>query len=128
PVYAVNDGIVSGVIAGYFDNPPGGFSASGNTITINHGSYSSFYAHLKYEGIVVKEKQKVKRGQLIGYNGNTGMSSESHLHFCVYSNRLPEYITIPFRFQKGKLITKSGKMIRSSRPYREGEIALFPNR
>lgn len=43
------------------------------------------YDHFAPNGIVVEEGQKVKRGDLIGYSGNTGFSSGPHLHFCVYS-------------------------------------------
>lgn len=76
PVYATADGTVSS------ENPGSGY---GITVVINHGySYQSLYAHLSKK--VVRPGQKVKRGQLIGYVGSTGMASGSHLHYEVIKN------------------------------------------
>ena len=64
----------------------------GNRIVIKHknGEYTG-YEHLKFQGAEVKVGDKVKKGQLIGYAGNTGMckpTKESpyghHLHFEVF--------------------------------------------
>ncbi len=56
-----------------------------NFITIEHekGEFSQ-YAHLKFNGACVKEGDKVKAGEVIGYSGNTGYTSTPHLHFHVY--------------------------------------------
>ncbi len=52
----------------------------GNLIVVNHGNgYETYYAHLS--GINVSPGQVVNQGQRIGYTGNTGRSSGSHLHF-----------------------------------------------
>ena len=76
PVYATADGVVS--------REKGG-SGYGITVIINHGySYQSLYAHLSKK--VVKPGQKVKRGELIGYVGNTGLSFGPHLHYEVIKN------------------------------------------
>lgn len=78
-VYATADGIVS--------SDQGG-SGYGVTVVINHGfSYQSLYAHLSKK--VVKTGQRVKRGQLIGYVGNTGLSMGSHLHYEVIKGGVP---------------------------------------
>ncbi|MDA1176144.1 MAG: M23 family metallopeptidase [Bacteroidetes bacterium] len=42
-----------------------------------------FFAHFKQNSIVVKQGQKVKKGELIGLCGNSGNSSEAHLHFHI---------------------------------------------
>jgi len=72
PVYATGNGIIKRV-----DNRAAGF---GKHIRIDHGfGYVSIYAHLdKYN---VKRGQKVKRGQIIGFVGNTGRSVAPHLHY-----------------------------------------------
>jgi len=54
----------------------------GNKVTIEHGyGYTSLYAHLS--NWVVKPGQKVKRGDLIGHSGNTGVSTGPHLHYQI---------------------------------------------
>lgn len=79
PVYATADGVISRENAG---------SGYGVNIVINHGfSYKTIYAHLSKKN--VKPGQKVKRGQLIGYVGNTGLSSGPHLHYEVRKNDVP---------------------------------------
>ena len=61
--------------------------AGGNHIVIDHGGFYSFYAHLSYNSIKVKEGDKVKKGQSIAKCGDTGNSSAPHLHFeMVYLN------------------------------------------
>lgn len=53
---------------------------SGNIISIKHtGGYITKYLHLHKR--IVKKGQRVKKGQLIGLSGNTGISTGPHLHF-----------------------------------------------
>lgn len=57
----------------------------GNQVEIDHGyGYETFYAHLSK--FIVKKGEKVKRGQIIGYVGNTGKSTAPHLHYEVRKN------------------------------------------
>ena len=57
----------------------------GNYVEINHGyGYKTLYAHMSKS--IVKQGQKVKRGELIGYVGNTGTSVAPHLHYEVIKN------------------------------------------
>lgn len=76
-VYASGDGTVESVQSSK--------RGMGNYIIINHGfGYSSLYAHL--ESFNVKEGRKVRRGDVIGYVGNTGMSVAPHLHYEIKLN------------------------------------------
>jgi murein DD-endopeptidase MepM/ murein hydrolase activator NlpD len=77
PVFATGDGVVTRA-----DQSSAGY---GNHIRIDHGfGYVTLYAHLsKYN---VKVHQKVKRGDLIGFVGNTGRSQAPHLHYEVIKN------------------------------------------
>jgi murein DD-endopeptidase MepM/ murein hydrolase activator NlpD len=77
-IYATGDGVISKVRRskrGY-----------GNHVKINHGfGYETLYAHMsKY---IVRKGQKVKRGEIIGYVGNTGTSVAPHLHYEVHKNK-----------------------------------------
>lgn len=57
----------------------------GNRIVIKHKNEEySAYEHLRPNGASVKVGDKVKKGQLIGYSGNTGYTFGPHLHFEVF--------------------------------------------
>ena len=59
----------------------------GKTIEVNHdSSYKTLYAHLNGFSKSLRRGQNVKQGQVIGYVGNTGLSSGPHLHFGLYRN------------------------------------------
>lgn len=78
PIYATADGKV--------DYTQVSFSGYGKMIEIDHGfGYRTRYAHM--HGFVVKQGQQVKRGELIGYVGDTGLSTAPHLHYEVMINR-----------------------------------------
>lgn len=84
-LYAPCDGEVVLVVDGVKDNIPGTLNpvyVPGNTVIIktNLDEYA-FFAHFKQHSIVVKQGQKVKAGELLGLCGNSGNSSEPHLHF-----------------------------------------------
>ena len=76
PIYASDGGTVTlaGVYGGY-----------GNCVEIKHsGGYSTRYGHMSR--FAVSQGEKVYQGQVIGYVGNTGRSTGSHLHFEVRLN------------------------------------------
>lgn len=60
-------------------------SGYGNLIEIDHGfGFVTRYAHLSK--IEVRAGQKVKRGQIIGEVGNTGISTGPHVHYEIHKN------------------------------------------
>lgn len=77
PIYATGDGVVI--------DPFGSMTGYGIAIVIDHGyGFETLYAHLSKS--LVKPGEKVKRGQIIGYLGNTGPSTGPHLHYEVIRN------------------------------------------
>lgn len=58
----------------------------GKTIEISHDGlqFKTLYAHLKGYADGIKVGQRVTRGQIIGYVGNTGRSTGAHLHYGIY--------------------------------------------
>ncbi|MFB0611866.1 M23 family metallopeptidase [Aurantiacibacter poecillastricola] len=74
PIYAATDGTVN------FAGRNGGY---GNFVRIRHGGgLSTGYAHMSR--IAVRNGEQVKRGQVIGYVGSTGLSTGPHLHYEMY--------------------------------------------
>lgn len=76
PVYATGDGIVK---RAYFSG------SYGNVIFLDHHyGYETRYAHLS--GFNIKVGDTIKRGDIIGYVGDTGLSGGPHLHYEVLFN------------------------------------------
>lgn len=79
PIFATGDGRVQ---AAYRSE------SFGNVIFISHGhGYETVYAHMN--SFAVKKGDRIKRGQLIGYVGNTGQSFGPHVHYEVHYNNVP---------------------------------------
>ena len=80
PIYATGDGTVIRA-----DRASRGY---GNHVRIDHGfGYTTLYAHMSKTN--VKVGSEVKRGEIIGYVGNTGKSVGPHLHYEVRKNDTP---------------------------------------
>ncbi|MCB2067682.1 MAG: M23 family metallopeptidase, partial [Erythrobacter sp.] len=76
PILAATDGTVN------FAGRNGGY---GNFVRINHaGGLATGYAHMSR--IAVRNGESVRRGQVIGYVGSTGLSTGPHLHYEMYRN------------------------------------------
>jgi murein DD-endopeptidase MepM/ murein hydrolase activator NlpD len=76
PIYAVTDGTVQ------FAGRHGGH---GNYVKLSHGGgLGTGYAHMSR--IAVSSGERVRRGQVIGYVGSTGLSTGPHLHYEMYRN------------------------------------------
>ena len=85
PVIAAADGTVVNIKkSGYL----------GKTIEITHESlqFKTLYAHLKGYADNLKTGQKVVRGEIIGYVGNTGRSTGAHLHYGVYDIETEKWV------------------------------------
>jgi murein DD-endopeptidase MepM/ murein hydrolase activator NlpD len=77
PVVAVEDG----TIAKLFLSKPGGITIYQFDPT---ETYAYYYAHLDRYADGLAEGQEVKRGQVIGYVGQTGNAVQPHLHFAIF--------------------------------------------
>jgi murein DD-endopeptidase len=92
-ILAVADGIVTETKDGLAQNTPGAASLAipitletigGNHVIMDIGDgLYAFYAHMQPGSLRVKVGDKVRRGQVLGLLGNTGNSSEPHLHFDI---------------------------------------------
>lgn len=103
-ITAVRDGIVTRVKE---DGSKGGlnkkYRKDGNNIVILHADGSrSGYWHLQKNGAFVNEGDTVKRGQVIGLSGKTGLALVSHLHFIVWRFRDGKWLQVASRFQTSK--------------------------
>ena len=81
PVLAIGDGKI--IKTGYS-------KGNGNMVKIQHNSvYATAYLHLSRYGKGVKTGSYVMQGDIIGYVGNTGLSTGPHLDFRFYKNGYP---------------------------------------
>lgn len=79
-IYATGDGVVD-----FADHNTSGY---GLHVVIDHGfDYQTLYAHMSK--VLVKKGQKVKRGDVIGLVGNSGLSAGPHLHYEVHKGGQP---------------------------------------
>lgn len=79
PIYATGDGVITEAGAG---------TGTGNHVIINHGyGYETEYMHMVR--IKTRTGQRVKRGEIIGWVGNTGASTGPHVHYEVHINGSP---------------------------------------
>lgn len=99
-VKAVADGVVKGTGDTDICCPGASF---GKWIFIEHNNgLSSTYAHLSL--ISVSKGQKIARGQIIGYSGNTGSSTGPHLHLSLYISSGVKVDSFPSKSYPGKTL------------------------
>ncbi|PAF42236.1 peptidoglycan DD-metalloendopeptidase family protein [Helicobacter sp. 11S03491-1] len=112
PIHAASDGkiIYIGVKGGY-----------GKTIEINHGNgIKTLYGHMSAFAKGIHMGMYVKKGQIIGKVGSTGISTGPHLHFGVYKNNRPVDPLGSIRTTKSELKGKAKKdFIQLAKKYQE---------
>ena len=95
-IIAHSDGVVVEVVKNYNKTDKSGTSY-GNYVKIKHSNgYYTLYAHLKYKSVTVSVNTKVKKGEVIGYMGNTGHSNGAHLHFEVRDKKNSKINPTPY--------------------------------
>ena len=106
PVCAARDGVV--VEARAESNEGGGdraYADKANQVFIRHDDGTiAMYLHFRHRGLIVRAGQRVTAGEVIGYSGNTGFSTEPHLHFAVIRGKdgfARESIPVRFRLADG---------------------------
>lgn len=100
PIYAAADGYVK-----WIKKDKKGY---GNHLLIEHGNgFKTHYAHM--HTIIIKERQRITRGQQIGTIGNSGDSTAPHLHYEVYSNGKP---VDPVQYFVGELTAAEYEAVR----------------
>ena len=114
PLVAVADGTVVSVVSDQPNVPPGpmGWNCfpfeqlAGNRIIVDIGNgVFALYAHVKNNGVAVKVGEKVKKGQVIGRLGNSGCTTEPHLHFQLVRGPLPlSFDNVPWEIDHFTLI------------------------
>ncbi len=93
PIYSVADGTVVEAMDGLAENTPHSgkyavdinfVNAGGNHVVVDiGGNRYAFYAHMRPGSVKVKVGDRVKAGQVLGRIGNSGSSTEPHLHMHI---------------------------------------------
>ena len=140
PILAARGGVVFQTVA---QHEAGGtdeiYRSKANVVRVMHADGTiGNYVHLMHEGVAVKVGEQVEPGKLLGYAGNTGLSSGPHLHFAVTrvvrNGDMLDEVSEPFRFYVGKpprLFTpQSGLVVKAdySSPGIEPQVLRRPQR
>lgn len=135
PVVAPVNGLVTHAHDGEPDMTPGVLSNNfqaplGNhaVIQLETGTYLVI-AHLKQGSVVIKTGDRVEEGQVIGQCGNSGNTSEPHIHIhhqrqnpVVYPGDLSEGLPLYFRDHNGAPMPIGGIKMENNKPIATGEI------
>ncbi len=134
-IIAVADGVISATRDGMVENTPPGNPpnptvemAAGNYVMQDiGGGHYAFYAHLQPGSLRVRNGQRVARGQTIALLGNSGNSSEAHLHFHV-SNANDPLVSegLPFVFDCFHAVGQTGDIDEKSGSF--DDFVLYPPR
>ena len=133
PIYSVADGTVVDAMDGIAENIPHSgkyavdinfINAGGNHVVVNiGGNRYAFYAHMRPGSVRVKMDERVKAGQVLGHIGNTGSSTEPHLHMHIVDR--PSFLAgngVPYEFAS---YSASGSPEMLEKPHDEMEFRNF---
>lgn len=128
PIYATGDGVIRfiGMNRGY-----------GNMIKIVHSKeFASIYAHLSRFQKGLKNGDRVRRGQIIGYVGQTGLATAPHCHYEFHVNqraqnpatiKLPQASSIS-RSELAKFNQNAKQLMASLKLFEETSLAQKTNK
>jgi murein DD-endopeptidase MepM/ murein hydrolase activator NlpD len=136
-VLAVADGVVIDAVDGLPENVPDPVAravpitpatVSGNYILLDLGDAAyAVYAHLQPGSLKVRKGDRVRRGQLLALVGNTGNSSEPHLHFHIADRPSPiDAEGIPYAFASFALEAEPQVVTSALRPL-GGSLEIGPS-
>ncbi len=100
-VAAARGGVVIGVIQKNPDNQdenPAPPSMANEILVLHSDGTMGVYAHLTTGGAKVSFGQSVRRGEVIGFSGNSGYSRGPHLHFAILGYQEGRCVSVPFGF------------------------------
>lgn len=130
------DGVVIKVVTGNPDTKItknrkascGGNDLCGNHVIIQHADQKySLLAHLKPDSIIVSVGQKVLRGEKIALCGNSGNTSEPHLHFHIQAGEsFYSSPGLPIEFEKISVVTTPNYQRYDEREPFVGETTMYP--
>lgn len=124
-ILAPAGGEVVQVIDGAIDVLPGERDRAvgiGNTVIIDHGNGEySLLCHMKYRSIRVKVGERVRQGDFLGFCGNTGNTSQPHVHFNLQdSPRMHTAKALPIQFAR---IVVDGEVQTKCEPVRKHMVS-----
>ncbi len=102
PVKAMADGVVAGT--GNTDIQCPGVSFGKFVLIKYNNGLASTFGHFSL--IKVNIGDKVSRGQIVGYSGNTGYSTGPHLHVSIYAKDAVDLKTLPSKSCPGRVLTQ----------------------
>ncbi|MBL8924458.1 MAG: M23 family metallopeptidase [Myxococcaceae bacterium] len=125
PLFAPGDGVVLSVVNDTPDNEPNRPRPGvlyGNSVVIDHGGGEfSLLGHLQKGSVVVKPGDHVSAGQLIARCGNSGMSTEPHLHYQLMDDAdWKKAQGLPAQFQN---FLANGRLVERGEPLRTQVIS-----
>ncbi|MGE0702583.1 MAG: M23 family metallopeptidase [Vicinamibacterales bacterium] len=126
-VLAVADGVVVGTLDGIPENTPDPVARAvpmtprtliGNYVLLDIGDGAwAVYAHLQLGSVRVRQGDRVRRGEVLGRVGNTGNSTEAHLHFHIADRSSPiDSEGIPYGFDAFEVEAEPAEVTRALRP------------